>query len=434
MKYPSKLLFGMLLVCLLPAYSVAKQREIIQLDHIVAVVNNDVITARELDAKISQVKNRLASQNAPMPDDTILQKQILERMIMEEIQLQLARDSGIRVGDEQLNKVIDNIAQQNGMQLEQFRQAIEQEGLTFKKFREEIRKEIIISQLRKNKVESKILVSEQEVENQIARLESQSALDDEFRLAHILVAVPESAKPEQIDAARSKADQIMAQLKFGADFQQTAISVSDGERALQGGDLGWVKRGQLPTIFADTIPKMNMNDITDPVRSASGFHIIKLLDKRTNKRSHKIQQTLVRHILMRPSELSGDAETQAKLQRIYQRIVNGADFGEIAKASSADTASAVDGGNLGWVVPGKLVPEFEEVMNRLQPGEVSKPFKSRFGWHIMQVMSRRDRDDTQEYLRNQARSQIQKRKIEEETQNWLRLIRDSSYVEYRLNE
>ena len=434
MKYRYQLLSGLLLVCLLPAITAAKSPEIIDLDHIVAVVNNDVITASELRDKVSQIKRRLADKNARLPEQAILEKQILERMIMEEIQLQLAKDSGIRVDDEHLNNVISNIAQQNGMNLEQFRNAIEKDGLTFKKFREEIRKEIIITQLRKNKIENRILVSDQEVDNQIARLEDQVNLNDEFHLAHILVAVPESAKPEQIEAAKSKADQIISQLKFGADFQQTAISTSDGQHALQGGDLGWIKRGQLPIIFADIVPKLNIGEITPPMRSASGFHIVKLLEKRSKQQTHVVQQTLVRHILIRPSAILSRDAARAKLERIYERIRNGADFGEIAKASSDDTASAVDGGNLGWAVPGRMVPEFEEVMNKLKPGEISKPFESRFGWHIMQVLSRREHDDTSEYLRNQARKQIQKRKVEEETQNWLRLIRDSAYVEYRLNE
>jgi len=434
MKYLYQLLSGLMLVCLLPAITVAKSPEIIDLDHIVAVVNNDVITANELRDKVNQIKSRLADQNANLPEQAILEKQILERMILEEIQLQLARDSSIRVDDEQLNNVISNIARQNNMNLEQFTKAIEKDGLTFKKFREEIRKEITISQLRKNKIENKILVSDQEVDNQIARLEGQLSLNDEFHLAHILVAVPESAKPEQIESAKSKADQIVAQLKFGADFTQTAISVSDGQQALQGGDLGWIKRGQLPTVFADVIPKLNTGEISPPMRSASGFHIVKLLDKRSKQQSHVIQQTLARHILIRPSEILSRDDARAKLERIYERIQNGADFGEIAKASSDDTGSAVDGGNLGWSVPGRMVPEFQEVMDKLKPGEISRPFETRFGWHIIQVLSRRDHDDTNEYLRNQARAQIQKRKVEEETQNWLRLIRDSSYVEYRLNE
>lgn len=434
MKYPFQLLTVLFAISLLPQITSAKRPEIIELDHIVAIVDRDVITASELEDKVTQIKRRFADGKTRLPEQAILEKQILERMILEEIQLQLAHNSGIRVDDEQLNKVIDNIAKQNGLNIDQFRKAIEKDGLTFKKFREEIRKEIIITQLRKNKVENQILVSDQEVENQIARLEGQLTLNDEFHLAHILVAVPESAKPEEIETAKQKIDGIITKLKFGADFNQTAISVSDGQRALQGGELGWIKRGQLPTIFADLVPKLKLGEITPPVRSASGFHIIKLLDKRSKEQKHMVQQTLARHILVRPSEVTSNAEAKSRLVRIYERILNGEDFGKLAKANSDDTASAVDGGNLGWTVPGKMVPEFENVMDKLKPGEISKPFESRYGWHIIQVVSRREHDDSNEYLRNQARQQIHKRKVEEETEIWLRRIRDSAYVEYRLNE
>jgi len=434
MKYPMQFLTGMLMLGLLSPVYATKRSEIIELDRIVAIVERDVITINELREKIEQVRRRFKNSNTPLPEQAILEKQMLERMILDEIQLQLAHDSGIRVDDEQLNRVIGNIASQNGMQLEQFRQAIEKDGVPFKKFREDIRKEIIISQLRRNKVENHVLVSEQEVDNQLTRLENQLALNNEYHLGHILIAVPESARPEQIEAAKHKAEEISTKLKLGADFKQTAISVSDGQQALQGGDLGWIQQGQLPTIFADIIPKLKPGELTPPVHSPSGFHIVKVLDVRSKDQTHMVKQTLARHILIRTSTLVTNNEAKNKLERIYQRILNGDDFGEIAKASSDDTVSAVDGGNLGWTEPSKLVPEFQEVMNRLNPGEVSKPFESRYGWHIVQVLSRRDHDDTSNYMRNQARQQIHKRKVEEETENWLRRIRDSAYVEYRLNE
>lgn len=435
MKYLWHLSAGLLFTALLSTAVAAKRPEIIELDNIVAIVNRDVITAVELNDRVTHIRNRLLEQKAQLPDAATLRKQILERMVIEAIQVQLADMAGIRVDDEKLNLIISNIAQQNGMQLEQFRQVLEKDGIPFARFREEIRNEVIISQLQKNRVENQVNVSESEVETQLAKLEDRLSLNDEYRLAHILVAIPGAASPAQIEAAKDKANKILTQLRFGADFAQTAISVSDGQQALSGGDLGWVKRGQLPTVFADIIPRSKVGDITEPVRSASGFHIIKILDKRSEEHKHVITQTMARHILIKTSAILNSQEAKEKLSRIYDRIVvGGADFGELAKASSDDTASAVDGGNLKWINPGTMVPEFEAEMQKLNPGEISKPFESRFGWHIVQVISRRQHDDTEEFLRNQAREQIRKRKIAEETENWLRRIRDEAYVEFRLSE
>lgn len=406
----------------------ASRPEVIELDNIVAIVNNDVITASELTDKIATIKLQLKEKQTQLPPDDVLRKQILERMIIDEIQLQLAKASGIRVEDEPLNTVITNIAKQNNLSLEQFRQVLERDGIAFAKFREEIRKEVIIGQLRRNKVDNQVFVSEQEVDNQLSKLEDRQQLDNEYHLAHILIPVPEAAKPEEIEAAQKKADSIYTSLSLGADFAQTAIGVSGDQRALQGGDLGWIKQGQLPTIFADMIPSMKAGDITKPVRSASGFHIIKLIETRKPDQKHIVQQTLARHILIKPSEILGSAEAKQKLERLRERILAGEDFAKVAKASSDDTGSAADGGNLGWVSPGVMVPEFEEAMNGVAPGQISEPFQSRFGWHIIQVLSRREHDDTDSYLRTQARNLIQKRKIEEETENWLRRIRDEAYV------
>ena len=413
---------------LLSTSQAATQPQETELDRAVAIVNNDVITANELADKIAQIKQQLTQKHTQLPPDDVLRKQVLERMILDEIQLQLAKASGVRVDDEQLNLVISNIAKQNQMTLDQFRQTLEHQGFTFAKFREEIRKEIIIAQLHKNKVDNQVYVSEQEVDNELSKFSNQQQLDVEYHLAHILIPVPESARPEQIEAAQRKAEEVYTQLNLGADFAKMAISVSADQRALQGGDLGWVKQGQLPTIFADVIPKMSPGEISKPLRSASGFHIIKLIDTRKQDEKHLVEQTLARHILIKTSEIVSSAEAKQKLERIRNEILAGGDFAKIAKASSDDTGSAADGGNLGWVSPGTMVPEFEEEMNKLKPGEISQPFQTRFGWHIIQVMSRRQHDDTQAYLRSQARSQIQKRKIEEETENWLRRIRDEAYV------
>ena len=427
-RYSLSLMLGLLIA--LQGNSQASTRpQDVELDRVVAIVNNDVITSSELADKITQIKQQLTQKHTQLPPDEVLRKQILERMILDEIQLQMAKTAGIRVDDEQLNHVISNIARQNSMSLDKFRQFLEGEGYPFAKFREEIRKEMIIGQLRKNKVDNQVYVSEQEVDNQLSKLGDQQQLDTEYHLAHILIAIPEAASPAQIEEARKKADEAYTQLNFGADFAKTAISVSADQRALQGGDLGWIKEGQLPTVFADVIPKMKPGEITKPVRSASGFHIIKLIDVRKQEQKHVVEQTLARHILIKTSEIMSSDEARQKLQRIRNEIVSGRDFGAVARASSDDTGSAADGGNLGWVSPGTMVPEFQEEMDKLKPGQISQPFQTRFGWHIVQVMSRREHDDTKAYLRLQAHNQIQQRKIEEETENWLRRIRDEAYVQ-----
>jgi peptidyl-prolyl cis-trans isomerase SurA len=430
MKSLKYLMLGLgLAFSLLNSSQAATRPQDVELDRIVAIVNNDVITSSELADKITQIKQQLAQKHTQLPPDDVLRKQILDRMILDEIQLQMAKTAGIRVDDEQLNRVITNIAKQNSMTLEQFRQLLESQGYPFAKFREEIRKEVIIGQLRKNKVDNQVYVSEQEVDSQLDKVGNQQQLDMEYHLAHILIPIPEAAKPDQIEAAKQKAEDVYTQLNLGADFAKMAISVSSDQRALQGGDLGWVKQGQLPTIFADIIPAMKPGEITKPVRSASGFHIIKLIETRKQDQKHVVEQTLARHILIKTSEILSSDEAKQKLERIRNEIIGGRDFGIVAKASSDDTGSAADGGNLGWVSPGTMVPEFEEEMNKLKPGEISQPFQTRYGWHIVQVLSRRKFDDTKAYLRLQARNQIQQRKIEEETENWLRRIRDEAYVQ-----
>lgn len=423
-----------LLTLSLSTQAAIKSPKIIELDYIVAIVNDNVITNTELNNKVEDFRKRLSANNTKLPPDDVFRKQILERMIIDEIQLQQASATGIRIDDEGLNQVIANIAKQNQMDLETFRNTLIKDGYDFAQFREEIRKEMLLTQLRKRQVENKIFVSEQDVAVQLEKLEDRVNLDNEYQLGHILIPIPESAKPEEIEAAKQKADQVIAQLRFGADFSQTAISVSAGQQALQGGDLGWIKHGQLPTIFSSIIPELAVGGITSPIRSPSGFHIVKVFDKRTSENKHVVQQTLARHILIKPSAILSTDEAHDKLARIRERVVSGEDFSKLAKASSDDPGSASEGGNLGWVNPGTMVPEFEEAMDKLQPGEISQPFESQFGWHIVQVLSRRQHDNTDSYLKNQARQLIYKRKVAEETQHWLRRLRDEAYVEYRLEE
>lgn len=428
MKPFYQLMLGLALALSVLSHAQAATRpQDVELDRIVAIVNKDVITSSELAERIARIKQQLEQKNTPLPPSAVLRRQVLNSMILDEIQLQLAKASGIRVDDEHLNRVITNIAKQNSMTLEQFRSYLQSHGYPFTKFRQSIRKEIIIGQLRRNKIDDHVYVSEQEVDSQLKKLD-QADLDREYHLAQILIPLPETAGPDDIDSARQKASDVYTQLNFGADFAKTAVSVSAGQHALQGGDLGWVKQGQLPTIFANVVPEMKPGEISKPLRSASGFHIIKLIAVRSQQQKHVITQTLARHILIKTSAIMSNAQAQQKLERLRREIIAGKDFGTVARASSDDTASAANGGSLGWVNPGTMVPEFQEQMDKLKPGQISQPFETRFGWHIVQVLSRRQFDDTKAYMREQARRQIRQRKIAEQTENWLRRIRDQAYV------
>jgi len=405
----------------------------IELDGIIAVVNNDVITRVELETRLQQIKKQLGGRTQ-LPDDAILRKQVLERMIMEKVQLQVAKRSGIRINDELINRVIEGIAKDNKLSMEQFRQVLERDGMAFASFRENIKNEMIISELRKRQVNNKISVSEQEVDNHLANQANRKDHDDEYLLGHILVATPEAATPDQIQKARSRAQALRDRIEAGEDFSRLAIGHSDGPQALKGGDLGWLTSGQMPTFFSQIVENMAVGDVSLPVRSASGFHIIKLMKKRSPDLSHEVQQTLARHILIKTDQLVSNDDAYKHLQTLRTRILGGDDFAQLARAHSADTASAAEGGSLGWANPGTMVPKFEEEMNKLEPGQISQPFRTQFGWHIVQVMSRRKHDDSEQFFRNQARMVIGKRKAEEAAQNWLRRMRSESYVEYRFNQ
>ena len=436
-----KSVYRWILLCCLPLFSAAAaaqtnaaQSTVQEIDHIVAVANDDVITHTELEKRMRLVKQQLQGRQAKLPPDDVLRKQILEQLIMERLQLQVAERVGIRIDDESINQVVNNIARENNLTLDQFREVLTREGYNFADFRDNIKKDITITQLRKRRVENRVTVTEQEVDNYLISNASRGGSNDEFHLGHILIAVPEAASPDQIQVARQRAETVLGQLRLGADFAQTAIAESGGQRALEGGDLGWRKAGQMPTLFADSLINMQVGEISELIRSPSGFHIIKLLDRRTDEQRHTVQQTLARHILIRPNEVVSNAEARQRITRLYERILAGADFGQLARASSDDTTSAVEGGSLGWVNPGVMVPEFEEEMNKLQPGQISAPFESQFGWHIVQVMARRQHDDTQQFERMQARQLIGKRKTEDAVENWLREMRSEAYVEYRLNQ
>lgn len=400
------------------------------LDRIVAVVNDDVVTMTELDREVETIKARLQDEGIPVPVDNVLRSQVLDRLIMKRLQLQLAERNGIRVDDETLNRTIQRIADQNGMSLSQFRNAIERDGFSFVMFREDIRDEITISRLKRRHVDSRVIVTEQEIDQFIANEMMGDNAKDEFHLAHILIAVSESAGPDDIRAARDQAEEVQAGLQSGKDFRQMAIEHSDGQQALDGGDLGWRKAGELPTLFARVVPNMEVGEVSKIIRSPSGFHIVKLVDRHSGER-HLVTEYQARHILIKPNELVTDAGAREQLLSLRRRIDGGEEFAALARAFSEDKATAVEGGDLGWVKPGELAPRFASAMETLQPGEISMPFKSRFGWHIVQVMDKRRVDDTEEFNRTKARQVIHERKVEEEYRQWVRRLRDQAYVVYR---
>lgn len=437
MKFMKSFLPLLIIVLLLgttPSLASVPAKKIAELDYAVVVINDDVLTRTELEDRLHMVIKQLQDKNTKLPPQDVLQRQILESMIMEKIQLQRAQKVGIRVSDEELNRVLTSIASSNGLSLENFRKILTRDGFDYEDFRENIRNELIIKQLRKRRVESRVDVSPQEVDNYLATQKNRQGTNIEYNLGHILITVPEAATPEQIKKVQQTAEQTLQKLKQGADFAQMAVAVSGGQQALQGGQLGWMKAAEMPTLFADVVPELAVGDYSKIIRSASGFHIIRLQDKRSDTKRHIIEQTLARHILIRPNEILSNDEARQRLNLIRDRIINGEDFALLARSHSDDKGSAADGGSLGWVSPGMMVPRFEEAMNQLKPGEISEPFTTRFGWHIVQVMSRRKHDDTASYERIQASNNIRKRKTDEAIENWLRQLRSEAYVEYRFNQ
>ena len=431
-QWVATMLLSLLLI--LASFSL-NAKNIQEIDHIVAIVNDDVVTYSELTKQTLLIKQRIAQRNVNLPPDDVLQKQILEQLIIERLQIQTAKRAGIRVDDESVNKVISNIAAENKMNLNQFREILIQDGFTFEEFREKIRREIMINQLRKSQVQNKVTVSESEIDNFLAGLATQKDSNNELHLAHILIALPSAAaSPAQIEATRNKAVAILTELQLGADFAQTAIAKSQGQHALEGGDLGWRKNNELPKVLSLATASLQQGEISNVLRSSNGFHIIQLLGRRTNTSRNVVQQTLARHILLRPNAILSGDEARKRLVNLRERIIVGEDFAQLARANSKDTASATNGGSLGWSRPGKMDPKFERVMASLKPGEISQPFQTQFGWHIVQVMSRRQHDDTLDSQREKARQQIGKRKSDEAIETMLRQLRTDAYVEIRLNQ
>lgn len=404
----------------------------IQLDRIVAVVNNGVITELELERRVDQLLRQMAAQKTPAPPRRLLTRQVLERMITERAVLQFAEDSNIRFDGPVLDRAIARIAQDNNLSPEAFRKALEADGIDFAEFREQIRTEMTIARLREREAENKVVVTDAEIDNYLVT-QAQTDQPSEYRLAHILILTPEGASPEKLTELRAKAEQALAELRAGADFAQVSAVYSDAQNALQGGNLGWRHEGQLPDLFLKALAGLKTGEVSGVLRSGNGFHIFKLLEKRGRDAQTVVRQTRARHILVKTNEILGDAEARNRLLQLKERIEHGGDFAALARQHS-DDLSASRGGELGWLNPGDTVPTFERAMNALRPGEVSEPVQSPFGWHLIQVLERRDQDVTEERRRLEARRAIRERKTEEAFEDWVRQVRDRAYVEYRLEE
>ena len=398
------------------------------LGKIAAVVEDDVILEQELNQEVSTIEQRIQASKSQMPPESILRKQVLEKMIIDRLQRQLAEKAGITVTEEMLNNSAADIAQRNNMTLQQFRAELEHQGMTYKGFLDNMRNEIIINQLRSREIGGRIKVTDREVDHY---LETQGKVGEEaaqYHLGHILIAVKEAASASEIQKAQSKADNLVKKLRAGQDFSQAAMSESEDDNALKGGDLGWRTVNDIPTLFADKVSQMRAGEVADAVRSPSGFHIIKMLEIK-GLDNHTITKTKVRHILIKTNELVDDEEAKKRLLALKVRIADGDDFASLARAHSDDKGSALKGGSLDWVSPGDLVKPFEETMTQLDINQISEPIQTQFGWHLIQVLDRENKDDSLEHKKNLVRDAIRKRKIEEETELWMRRLRDEAYVE-----
>ena len=403
------------------------------LDQIVAVVNEDIIAKSELDSRLREMTAQLTQKGATLPPMEILREQVLERMIDKRLQLQTAARLGISVDDETVTKAIANIAENNHITLLQLREVLEKDGISFTLFRDQLREDILINRLKQKDVINRIVITEQDVNNFLAREIGSQRQRSAVHLLHILIATPEGASPEEVQSARLKAQETHDELVQGADFGEVAMRVSNGRQALEGGDLGWIETSRIPSLFTKLVDELEPGGISEPIRNASGFHIVKLLEvKGSNKKI--VNQTHARHILINTNEIVSDREARLRLETLRERIIGGESFESLARSHSDDKASAIRGGDLGWTSSGDLVPQFEAQMDALPLGEISAPFKTPFGWHIVQPLKRRQHDNTEEALRNIARQAIQKQKSDEAIDLWLRRLRDEAYVEVLLDE
>lgn len=401
------------------------------LDGIAAIVNDGIVLHSELQEEMQRIAARLRAQGTQLPPQQVLAQQVLERLVVQRIQLQRAERVGIQVSDEVLNQALASVAERNSVTLAELPALLARDGIDYAAYREDLRNQITVEQLRQRDVMGRIGVSPKEVEAYLGQQQGKAGERMEYRLAQVLVALSPTATPQEVDAARQRIDEVYRRAQDGEDFAKLAVTYSDGQQALEGGDLGWRKGAELPSVFADVVPGLTAGQIAEPIRSSSGFHLVKLIDRRGGEPVME-KQTRARHILLTTNEVVDDNAAKQRLAEIRRRILAGEDFTAVAKAVSEDPQSAVEGGDLGWTGPGNFVPQFEQVLNSLELGAISEPFKTRFGWHILQVQERRVHDATADRQRQQAITAIRNSRLGEETELWMRRLRDEAFVELRL--
>ena len=402
-----------------------------ELDGIVAIVDDDVVLASELVERVDAIRKQLAANNTQAPSDSVLVSQVLERLIIENLQLQQAERRGVEIDDETLTRAVGQFAEGNKMTLEQFQAALIKDGMSYPAFREDIRKEMLITRLQRGIVNRRISVSDQEIKDLLSSPFFREMLSDEFRVGHILLTIKQDAKEEVMQAALQRADELVGSLRGGADFRQVAIANSSASTALEGGDLGWRRAGELPSLFAEQVLALKPGDVADPIVVAGAIHIVKLLEQR-GAGTQQVEQTKLRHILVRPSEIRNDQQTESLIWKIYEELLNGGDFEKLAAEHSQDPGTALIGGDLGWTDGAEFVPEFRERLVATATGEFSKPFRTQYGWHVLHVQERRRQDQSQEAREEMAMRVLHQRRYNEELEAWLKEIRDEAFVEIRL--
>ena len=401
------------------------------IDRVVAVVDSGVIMESQLNTRVEEILFRLKSDKAELPPLNLLEEQVLDRLIIEEIQLQLAERAGVKISDSELNQTLSRVSAQNNLSLEDFRIKLEEDGTSYKAFRDTIRKELIIQRVQRGRVGSKVDISEQEIENFINSEEGKSQLAEQYNVQHILLSVKSGSTEQQIEKIRNEVNNLITRLKGDESFEKLAASYSSGQEALEGGFLGWRTSAELPSLFANVVTELKVGEVAQPLRSGAGFHILKLTDKRGNTVKF-LDQTLARHILVQPSEIRTENQAEELIYEIYERLTNGEDFKQLARQFSEDPGSKMDGGELGWSNPGDYDPVFEKTLNATEIGKISEPVQSSFGWHIIEAMDRRNEDVSQEEQKNRAYQIIFKRKFEQELQSTLIELRAEAYVDIKL--
>lgn len=421
--------FFLLLVSLLASMNIFSKIELI--DRVVAVVDSGVIMESQLNSRVEEILIRLKSDTTELPPINLLEEQVLDRLIIEEIQLQLADRAGIKISDSELNQTLSRVSSQNNLSLEDFRLKLEAEGTSYKSFRDTIKKELIIQRVQRGRVGGKVDISEQEIENFINSEEGKSQLAEQYNVQHILLSVKSGLTEQQIEEIKDEANNLITRLEGDESFEKLATSYSSGQEALEGGFLGWRTSAELPSLFADVVTELKVGEVAQPLRSGAGFHILKLTDKRGNTVKF-LDQTLARHILVQPSEIRTENQAEELINDIYERLTNGEDFKQLARQFSEDPGSKMDGGELGWSNPGDYDPIFEQTLNATEIGKISEPVQSSFGWHIIEAMDRRNEDVSQEEQKNRAYQIIFKRKFEQELQSTLIELRAEAYVDIKL--